>query len=261
MDIIYTVVRRKYVSMKIHFFKNESHFYPRLSYSFENAKIVPYVDRCKKVRNLLPWFLLILSYVFYILFRRQLPFMFYSWILPLHIPVHELCHALFCWLCGRKVARICFFPNKFRLTGAGAYVKPSFGVFSKYQTILLFAFPFLLLTVLPAILAVFIPTWREELLLLSLINLAGSTWDMMNVYNMFFLPKNGLYFGDFAVTVTDETKPVIIHKLYVTNDMDRIHHKRFTYENGKFTENDSVYDTPDTILLKKEFMEQFNLEG
>ena len=261
MDIIYTVVRRKYVSMKIHFFKNESHFYPRLSYSFENAKIVPYVDRCKKVRNLLPWFLLILSYVFYILFRRQLPFMFYSLIFILHFPVHELCHALFCWLCGRKVERICFFPNKFRLTGAGAYCKPSFGVFSKYQWILFAAFPFLLLTVVPAILAVFIPSWREELLLLSLINLAGSTWDIIDVYNLFFLPNDCLHFGDFIITATDETKPVIIHRLYVTSDMDRIHHKRFTYENGKLTENDSVYDTPDTIALKKEFMEQFNLAG
>ena len=246
--------------MKIHFFKNESHFYPRLSYSFENAKNVPYVDRCKKIRKSMPWILLIPSFVFYLLFRRQLPYMFYSWILPLHIPVHELCHALFCWLCGRKVARICFFPYKFRLTGVGAYVKPAFGVFSNYQWILFAAFPLLLLTVLPAILSVFIPSWREELLLVSFLNLATSNQDIMDIYNLFFLPKNGLYFGDFAVTVTDETKPVIIHRLYVTNDMDGIHHKRFTYENGKFTDNDSVYDIPDTIRLKKEFMEQFGFK-
>lgn len=247
--------------MKIHFFKNESHFYPRLSYSFENAKNVPFVDRCKKIRKSMPWILAIPASVFYLLFRGQFSFVFFILTFLFLLPVHELCHALFCWLCGRKVARICFFPYKFRLTGVGAYVKPAFGVFSKYQWILFAAFPLLLLTVLPAILPVFIPSCREELLLLSLINLACSAMDIMDIYNLFFLPKNGLYFGDFAVTVTDETKPVIIHELYVTNDMDGIHHKRFTYENGKITENDSVYDTPDTIGLKKEFMEQFNLAG
>lgn len=247
--------------MKIHFFKNESHFYPRLSYSFENARNDPFVDRCKKVRNLLPWILLIPAIVFYLLFRGQFSFVFFIFTYLFFLPVHELCHALFCWLSGRKVERICFFPYKFRLTGVGAYVKPSFGVFSKYQTILFSAFPLLLLTVLPAILSVFIPSCREELLFVSLVNLATSNLDVMDIYNLFFLPNDCLHFGDFIITATDETKPVIIHRLYVTNDMDRIHHKRFTYENGKLTENDSVYDTPDTIGLKKEFMEQFNLAG
>ena len=99
------------------------------------------------------------------------------------------------------------------------------------------------------------------MLLVFFLNLATSNQDIMDIFNLFFLPKNCLHFGDFIVTVTDETKPVVIHKLYVTNDMDGIHHKRFTYENGKLTENDSVYDIPDTIQLKKEFMEQFNLAG
>ena len=248
--------------MKIVFFKNESHFHPRLSYTWENAE---QVHLNSKLQNLKKFFILLLAIPFIaFLFVNQKEFSS-KWILLLTIsllclPIHELCHALFCWISGRKVERISFFPYKRIFSEVGGYVKPAFGVWNKYQAILLVAFPVIILSFIPAILAIFIATLRPWLLYLSLSNISASYSDIVDIICLFKLPPNALYFVDIILTVKEVDNPIIIHQLSVTPKLDKIHHKCFEYLNGRLTEKEHPAETIETMKLKQEFMNQFDFK-
>ena len=116
--------------MKIVFFKNESHFHPRLSYTWENAEQV-YLN--SKLQNLKKIFIFLLAVPFFAFLFFNQKELSSKWLLLIAIsllclPIHELCHALFCWISGRKVERICFFPYKRIFSKAAGYVKPTFSV-------------------------------------------------------------------------------------------------------------------------------------
>ena len=181
-------------------------------------------------------------------------------ILFLTLPAHEFCHALFCWIAGRKVDRICFFPYKQILTKPTAYVMPSFGAWTKGQAILLSAFPLLLLTILPAVMAIFLPSLRFGLVFLSLYNLPASAFDIVDILNRMKLPKRAIYFGSFSL-LTKNDSPIIIHRLSVTPALDGIRHQQFEYRHGKLTEKEQICETPETERLRQEFIEQFHLES
>ena len=248
--------------MKIVFFKNESHFHPRLSYTWENAE---QVHLNSKLQNLKKIFILLLAIPFIaFLFVNQKEFSS-KWILLLTIsllclPIHELCHALFCWISGRKVERISFFPYKRIFSKVGGYVKPTFGVWNKYQAILFVAFPVIILSFIPAILAIFIATLRPWLLYLSLSNISVSYSDIVDIICLFKLPPNALYLVDIILTVKEVDKPIIIHQLSITPKLDKIHHKCFEYFNGRLTKIECPSETVETIRLKQEFIKQFNLK-
>ena len=248
--------------MKIVFFKNESHFHPRLSYTWENAE---QVHLNSKLQNLKKIFILLLAIPFIaFLFVNQKEFSS-KWILLLAIsllclPIHELCHALFCWISGRKVERISFFPYKQIFSKAGGYVKPAFGVWNKYQAILLVSFPTIMLSIIPAILAIFIASLRLWLLYLSLLNISVSYSDIVDIICLFKLPPNALYLVDIILTVKETDKPIIIHQLSVTPKLDKIHHKCFDYFNGRLTKIECPPETVETIRLKQEIIKQFNLK-
>ena len=248
--------------MKIVFFKNESHFHPRLSYTWENAE---QVHLSSKLQNLKKLFILLLAIPFIAFLFVNLKELSNKWLLLLAIsllclPTHELCHALFCWISGRKVERICFFPYKEIFSKASAYVKPDFSVWNKYQAILLSAFPVILLSLIPAILAIFIVPMRPWLLYLSLLNFATSYSDIIDIISLFKLPTNALYLVDIILAVKETDKPVIIHQLSVTSKLDKIHHKCFEYFNGRLTKIECPSETVETIRLKQEFIKQFNLK-
>ena len=247
--------------MKIVFFKNESHFHPRLSYTWENAE---QVHLNSKLQNLKKIFIFLLAVPFFaFLFFNQKEFSS-KWLLLIAIsllclPIHELCHALFCWISGRKVERICFFPYK-RIFSISAYVKPAFSVWNKYQAILFVAFPVIILSFIPAILAIFIATLRPWLLYLSLSNISASYSDIVDIICFFKLPQNALYLMDVILKVKDKDKPVIIHQLSVTPKLDKICHKCFEYCNGRLTEKEDPAETVETRKLKQEFINQFDLK-
>ena len=248
--------------MKIVFFKNESHFHPRLSYAWENAVQV-YLD--PKLQNLKKIFILLLAIPFIAFLFVNQKELSSKWLLLLAIsllclPIHELCHALFCWISGRKVERISFFPYKQGFFKVSAYVKPTFGVWNKYQAILFVAFPVIILSFIPAILAIFIATLRPWLLYLSLSNISVSYSDIVDIICLFKLPPDTLYLVDIMLNVKEKDKPVIIHQLFVTSKLDKIHHKCFEYFNGRLTKIECPSETVETIRLKQEFIKQFNLK-
>ena len=248
--------------MKIVFFKNESHFHPRLSYTWENAEQVHLNSKLQNLKKILI-FLLAVPFIAF-LFVNQKEFSS-KWILLLTIsllclPIHELCHALFCWISGRKVERISFFPYKRIFSKVGGYVKPTFGVWNKYQAILFVAFPVIILSFIPAILAIFIATLRPWLLYLSLSNILVSYSDIVDIICLFKLPPNALYLVDIMLNVKEKDKPVIIHQLSVTPKLDKIHHKCFEYFNGGLTEKEQPAETVETRKLKQEFINQFDLK-
>lgn len=247
--------------MKITFFKNESHFYPRISYCFENADLVN-VSFNHPLRKFSQWLFVAPLIVFVFFFSQDVSknYLAFNAVAVCCFPLHELCHAVFCWLCKRKVERISFFPYKKLFTSATAYVKPSFGVWSKKQAVLFSAFPLLLLSVVPALLSIFIPSLRTSLLFVSLCNISISHFDIVDILYLLKLPRNSLHFGDFVVTVKDIEKPATIHRLSVTPALDTIHHRCFEYFNGKLTEINQAYETSATAKLKQEFIEQFNLK-
>ena len=248
--------------MKIVFFKNESHFHPRLSYTWENAE---QVHLNSKLQNLKKIFIFLLAVPFFaFLFVNQKEFSS-KWILLLTIsllclPIHELCHALFCWISGRKVERISFFPYKRIFSKVGGYVKPAFSVWNKYQAILFVAFPVIILSFIPAILAIFIAPLRLWVLYLSLLNISVSYSDIVDIICLFKLPPNALYLVDIILTVKGTDNPVIIHQLFVTSKLDKIHHKCFEYFNGGLTEKEQPAETVETRKLKQEFINQFDLK-
>ena len=254
--------------MKITFFKNESHFYPRVSYNWENADVPGDASKMpinysafRRVWGILFTIALYLTLVAVVNngtnWAVQLALVLGIWLVCL--PIHELCHALFCVIARKKVDRICFFPYQWRfLTGQlAAYVKPSFSAWSKTQLLLLSAFPFILLTCFPLVLSIFFPQIRSCLILLSVYNASCSCKDVYDIISLFQMPQNTVFFLDFSLIARDESKPIIIHKLFVTLNFDKIHHVQFTYFKGKLEEIGNVEDTPETEQLRREFTEQF----
>lgn len=248
--------------MKIAFFKNESDFHPRTSYCWTNAEQVDVVFKLKKAEKYLQFLLVIPLVVFLASLRLGSDWPFCIIIAILCLPAHELCHALFCRLSGRKVEGIYFFPSKrvFSFTSATAYVKPAFGVWNKTQAVLFGAFPLILLTFVPATAALFISSFRIWLLIIAVFNLSMSSFDIINVCCRLKLPRNCLYFGDFVLTAAEADRPVIIHRLSVTSELDKIEHKCFQFYNNELTEIDPPPESCEVNRLREEFVKQFNLE-
>ena len=248
--------------MKIVFFKNESHFHPRLSYTWENAEQVHLNSKLQNLKKIFIFLLAVPFFAFLFFNQKELSS---KWLLLIAIsllclPIHELCHALFCWISGRKVERISFFPYKRIFSKVSGYVKPAFSVWNKYQAILFVAFPVIILSFIPAILAIFIAPLRLWLLYLSLSNISVSYSDIVDIICLFKLPPNALYLVDIILTVKEVDKPIIIHQLSVTPKLDKIHHKCFEYFNGRLTKIECPSETVETIRLKQEFIKQFNLK-
>lgn len=248
--------------MKIVFFKNESHFHPHLSYTWENAEQVHLNSKLQNLKKIFIFLLAVPFFAFLFFNQKELSS---KWLLLIAIsllclPIHELCHALFCWISGRKVERISFFPYKRIFSKVSGYVKPAFSVWNKYQAILFVAFPVIILSFIPAILAIFIAPLRPWLLYLSLSNISVSYSDIVDIICLFKLPPNALYLVDIILTVKEVDKPTIIHQLSVTPKLDKIHHKCFEYSNGRLTEKEHPAETVETRKLKQEFINQFDLE-
>ncbi len=249
--------------MKISFFKNESRFHPRISYTVENAEIVSLNQKTQSLKKYSTWLFMLPLLIFTFIFYKNLGSNYTGFIaiVILCLPIHELCHALFCWITGRKVERIFFFPYKRVFSAPTAYVKPVFGVWNKNQVVLWSLFPLLLLSLVPALLAIFIPSVKIWMIFLSLYNLSVSNLDIIDIVCFLKLPKNCLHFGDIILTVKEVDKPVIIHRLSVTPKLDKIDHNCFQYANNKLTEINPAPESSEVSKLRQEFINQFNFES
>ena len=249
--------------MKISFFKNESHFYPRISYTVENAEIVSLNQKIQSLKKYSIWLFMLPLLIFTFAFYKNLGsnFTVLISIVILCLPIHELGHALFCWMMGRKVERIFFFPYKRVFSVPTAYVKPTFGVWNKTQVVMWSLFPLLLLSFLPASLAVFIPSVRMWMIFLTLFNLSVSSLDIIDIVCFLKLSQNCLHFGDFVLMVKEADKPIIIHRLSVTPKLDKIDHICFLYANNKLTEINPAPESSEVTKLRQEFIKQFNFES
>ncbi len=209
--------------MKITFFKNESHFYKKRHLIWDHAK------KAEK-KSLFRYASLLLSVgAVLVLSLTSLNQRAAFWIFVL--PIHELCHALFCWLSGKKVERICFLPYK-NILKAIAYVQPKFSVWGKRQRTLFVAFPLLLLTVLPALLALCLQKQRIALYSIALFNLAISHRDTEELLNLSLLPGNTICAGALCL-IPDKDKTVELHHIALSADAQQMEHKHFRYEKGK----------------------------
>ena len=249
--------------MKISFFKNESHFHPRVSYNFENADLVSLDCKIQNLKKYSTWLFMLPLLIFTFVFYRNLGSNYIALIaiVFLCLPIHELCHALFCWITGRKVERIFFFPYKRVISVPIAYVKPAFGFWNKTEALLFSSFPLILLSLIPAFLATFISSLRICMIFLSLYNLSVSCFDIIDILCFLKLPKNCLCFRDFILTVKETDKPIIIHRLSVTSKLDKIDHVCFQYAHNKLAEIHPVPESSEVIKLKQEFINQFDFKS
>ena len=199
--------------MKIAFFKNETHFPVRSTYTFENAKVIRLDGGGYKLGAYLQWILIFPLLAFLHFFSGDVAssYIFVIVFAIVGLPLHELCHALFCWGSGRGVERICFFPYKNLLSRPVAYVKPAFGMWNKGQFILFSLFPLLLLSVIPAALAVFIASVRVEFWFVSLFNLLVSSFDIADTLCILKTPRKSVNVGDFILAKEKEDKPMVIN--------------------------------------------------
>ena len=242
--------------MKITFFKNENHFSARTSYCWENAELAEPKIKSNIIRILLIIIGLITLPIYIWFFRNE--FSKYIWLfIPIVIALivlHELCHALFCVITKRKVERICFLSS-FRLNEPTAYVMPEFSVWSKIERVLFYLFPIIILSLVPTIIAIFLPIARLWLIVVALINLTSSAFDINDTFKTISLPKGCVIFEGFSLIPTNN-QPIIIHKLTLTKDTLTILHEQFVYENKKLSKSDIVTETENVKQLKNEFIQQ-----
>ena len=242
--------------MKIIFFKNENHFSARTSYCWENAELAE-----PKIKNSIIRILLIIigliTLPIYIWFFRN-DFSKYIWLfIPIVIALivlHEFCHAFFCVITKRKVKRICFLSS-FRLNEPTAYVMPEFSVWSKIERVLFYLFPIIILSLVPIIIAIFLPIVRLWLILVALINLTGSAFDINDTIKTISLPKRSVIFEGFSLIPTNN-QPIIIHKLILTKEKTEILHEQFVYENKKLSKSETPIETKNVKQIKKEMFQQ-----
>ncbi len=75
-------------------------------------------------------------------------------------PLHEFCHIHYALIMKKKVIGICFLPYNYEFTlfKPSAYVKFDFNYIKKIHLIMFSIFPLILLTILPYLLPIFIPS-------------------------------------------------------------------------------------------------------
>ena len=247
---------KKREKMKITFFKNENHFFARTSYCWENAELAEPKIKSNIIRILLILIGLITLPIYIWFFRND--FSKYIWLfIPIVIALivlHEFCHAFFCFITKRKVKRICFLSS-FRLNEPTAYVMPEFSVWSKIERVLFYLFPIIILSLVPIIIAIFLPIVRLWLILVALINLTTSAFDINDTFKTISLPKGCVIFEGFSL-LSNNNQLIIIHKLVLTREKAEILHEQFVYENKKLSKCETPIETENVKQLKNEMFQQ-----
>lgn len=210
--------------MKVTFGKNETHDYPRISYLLQGGEWVKDVKQVPRAFSHIwgiAWSVVAVSWALLhaSILKDQIPL--FAIFAILLLPLHELSHALYLWLTGRRVYAIRFFPFPGKWNMPGAYVKADLTVCTRIEYTLFSAFPLLLLTVLPTVIALIYPSLRVWLLWIAFANAADSSFDARDILGYFFLPKNACCIdGCWCMLHTGET--VILRRLRIKPGGTRI---------------------------------------
>lgn len=247
--------------MKIYFFKNENDLCSRESFTAENADI----KGCRRRPKKLYYSVLFVTSFSLIISLLLLDIDYHNGLLPvilIALPVlafHEGCHALHCFLTGKKVERICFFPFGFlSVSKPSAYVKPAFNVWSRNGRILFALFPLLLLTVIPTIIAVLVPTTKYFLTPLAAFNFVTSVFDICDAIILLSYPKDALYFNSFYLIPTKDSPPTL-HRVWISKDKKTVFHKHYEVSRYKIKEISPPLETENVKQLIQEFKTQFKI--
>ncbi len=248
--------------MKVHIFKNEEHFCPRNTITFENGQMHACNGKLKWLPSEIQGVCIIAAIIYILLCNLEKSNAIIIFVFCIiGLPLHEFSHVFGCLLIGNKVKRVCFFPHKFKIgfNTPSAYVMPEFSVWSKGKRIVLSVFPLLTMTVLPLVASIFLTTIRDALIICAICHIAVSSLDIKDIINILSLPKGAMCFG-WAWFTLEEGKVFRLHRLYVLPDVSKIYHREYAYENGKLTEVDTPSEPEYVVRAINEFKEQFNLE-
>ncbi len=246
--------------MKITFFKNENHFSARTSYCWENAELAEPKIKSNIIRVLLILVGLSALLAYTWIFRHELSYniwLFVTIIIVL-LPIHELCHAIFCFITKRKIERICFFSS-FSLNEPIAYVMPEFSAWSKIERALFYLFPTIILSVIPTIIAIFLPLARLWLLIIALFNVLLSSFDISDAIKTMSLPRKCIVLEGFALMPLNK-QAIVIHKIFIQGREGEICHKQYIYEKKRLSEVLDLTETEEVKKLENEIKNQSNLE-
>lgn len=252
--------------MKITFFKNENHFCPLRAYCCETAELAKPKYQPKKAPTIIgvafDLLLFPLIFLYFDPFTSHL-FLYFA-IVFLVLPLHELCHAVYCWLTGRKVERICFFPYGFRSSSKvpWAYVMTDLSVWSKFEEISISLFPLLILSVIPAILSFFLPSIRMWLLLVSILNAGTSAFDIGNAMRLLSMPAGYLKADHFEI-IPNQNFTGVIHRITINTETKELQHRQFQCQGSKMIEMFPPEETDEVKHLldkvKEKLKEQTNI--
>ena len=246
--------------VKVTFGKNDSHSYARESFHLRGGEWLSVPSPSHVLRHI--WLGLCCIMLLVLLRMDSQGALDYCLvcILLLLLPLHELCHALFLWLTHRRVYAIRFYPYWFKWGQPGAYVKPDMPLFTRGEYALFAAFPLLLLSLLPAVIALFCPDLRIWLGAIAIGNLAIASFDVVLLLWVLRLPK-GAVGTDGGWCRFHEGETVILQRIRIkpgATRMSDIERAEFRVE-GKHLVEVPVTDSDDVLVLLNEFKTQFQL--
>lgn len=246
--------------MKITFFKTETHSWSRVTYVYENAELVKPKSNFKHAPHLVGIATGLLLILFILLhidhFKNHL--LLYLAVVFLLFLLHELCHALYCWLTGRKVGQICFFPYGLTRPSPAAYVVPAPGVWNRSEEICLTLFPLLLLSAIPAALSIFFPSVRVWMLLVALLNMSMSNFDISDFIQFLSMPAGFLRI-DYLVIVPTQAFDGVVHRILFDKEKQELQHKQFQCQGKKLIEQFPPEETDEVRQILARYKEQFNV--
>lgn len=247
--------------VKVTLGKNESHDYARESFCLRGGEWLSVRSPSYALRHLWVGLCFIMMLVLVRMDSQEVlnrPLVYVISLLVL--PLHELCHALYLWLTRRRVYAIRFFPYWFKWGNVGAYVKADMPLYTRGEYALLIAFPLLLLSLLPAVVAVFCPGLRIWLGWIAILNLAMASWDVVLLLWVLRLPK-GARGTDGGWCRFHEGETVILQRLRIkpgATRMSDIERTDFRVE-GRHLVEISPTDDKEVHILMNEFKIQFQL--
>lgn len=253
--------------MKIHFRKHECDFFLGDALSVENAKWAKGKYNADRGEKILLCVTSVIVSIYVALFWKQLSesTVIFLLALLLLLPMHEFCHALFAWICGKGVEGIYFFPKykKRKITNPGAYVCPKPDIYNKTERILRSLFPLILLSVLPSIIAIIFSDYAVCLVFIALNNLCASSLDINEAIRTLTFPRNTIFLRYIRLLPEDATKPTQIHYIYVHIEKGekKVFHEHYEYFQGKSKRIDPPVETEDVLYRKKDLMEKLGLDN
>ncbi len=254
--------------MKLYLRKNHGDLYPRLSCVWdgvEKSETFPALSKGVQTVIMATLDLLtiigvgVISWVF-----RMSPRLIVAAFL-FCLPLHECCHVLYCIFARREVEGIYFAPprrgkkrswNDRSWNDPGAYVMPGFCIHRKGQDILFRMLPLLLMTVVPTVIALFVPRVAPYLYFTAVMNLGMSRLDICATIALMRLPKNRLILYPHSCVLVPSAERMEFRFIAKKANDDKLIMRRFLYENKKLTEL-SFEHNESSRLLEQEFLVQF----